>query len=316
MFAIAPYSIQLLDEQPVDLWKFSGANTLRQVLIEYYQNEMRSYTSIGVNRVFRVAQLLEGGNIVVAGKYETGEHGFRSSLYDVSTKKISHNKKSTEADMLPFPFLFVLPKSDQPVRRQNGMLLLARHKTYGIRTITIPHLKAHIEARFPNFQFNVARIFPAALARSLLDKGTLKAITLVKYRMPNTLEDLLDAEDTAQLQQVEIVLKSKRNSGFLEKGKLMRLLEGKGDFRGLYGSVDFACNNVKLDIELGGRKRRVDIGRQRVSSDVEITDEVDIDPSGFPTLASWFEQADDLATSLHHAIDLEIKLMTSVKEFK
>ena len=316
MFSIAPYSIQLLDEerQPVDLWKFSGVNNLRQVLIEYFQDEMRTYKQISTNRVFRVAQLLEGESTTVAGKYETGEYGFKSNLYDVSAKKISHNKKTSEADMLPFPFLFVLPQSDLAVRRQNGMLLLARHKTFGVRTITIPHLKAYIEARFPGFQFNAARIFPAAQARSLLDKGILKGITLVKYRMPNALEDLLDQTDKAELQQVEIVFKSKRKSGFLGKSKLMGLLEGRGNYRGLYESPDFACDNVKLDIELGGRKRRIDIGRQRVSSNVEITDDVEVDLSGFPTLQSWFDQADDLAMSLHSSMGVEITLQTSVKK--
>lgn len=318
MFSIAPYSIQILDEdhQAVDLWKFNNSNNLRQVLIDYYLNETSTYTEISRNSLFRVAKLLKANSISVAGQYETGEHGFKSTLYDVAKKKVSHLKTKTEADMLPFQFLFILPKSDLKASRKTGILLLARHKIFGIRTITIPHLKAHIEARFPQHQFIINRIYPAALAKSILEMGKLKSIRLIKYRMPNALEDLLDADDLSQMQEIEIVVKAKNKSSFFSKETFMNLLEGRGNYRQVYSSIDLACDNIKLDVEIGGRTRRINIGKRLVSSDVDITEDVEVDESGFPTLKSWFEQADQLGISLLENMNIKAEINTSTDDYQ
>ncbi len=120
MFAIAPYVIELLDEQmkQVDLWSFNKNNNLRQVLIDYYQNELNTYREMGGKRLFRVSKLFTATNISVAGTYETGEHGLRSTIYDVTQRAISHEKGTNEADMLPFMFSFILPNSDQINKRK------------------------------------------------------------------------------------------------------------------------------------------------------------------------------------------------------
>ena len=88
MFAIAPYAIDLLDEQQqqVDLWNFYNNNNLHQVLIDYYRGELGTYCSLGRNRLFRVAKIFTASGISVAGKYETGEHGLESTIYDVENK--------------------------------------------------------------------------------------------------------------------------------------------------------------------------------------------------------------------------------------
>lgn len=317
MFSIAPYAVELLDEghQAVDLWNFSHKQTLRDVLFEYYSHELTNYTPISSNRLFRVAKLFESSSISVAGQYETGEYGFKSTIYDTRAKRISHQKKTTEADMLPFFFSFILPKHDLQIQRKRGMLLLSRHKTYGVRTITIPHLKAYIEHRFPGHQFNVKRIVPAALARTLLDKGTLKAIRLIKYKIPSSLEDFLDQDDRKQIQDIEIVIKAKRKSHFFSKERFMKLLEGEGQFRSLYISEDLACDNVKLDVEVGGHVKRINVGKQRVTSNIDVTDDIEIDSSGHPTLQSWFDQADSLAMSLFDSMNVDIDIKTSIANY-
>ena len=130
MFAIAPYAIELLDEQheQVDLWSFNNNNNLREVLIGYYLQELDTYQTMGRNRLFRVSEMFTATNISVAGKYETGEHGLRSTIYDVEQRAVSHEKGTSEADMLPFMFSFVLPNSDQISKRKKGILLLSRTK--------------------------------------------------------------------------------------------------------------------------------------------------------------------------------------------
>ena len=315
MFAIAPYAIDLLDEQQqqVDLWNFYNNNNLHQVLIDYYRGELGTYCSLGRNRLFRVAKIFKASGISVAGKYETGEHGLESTIYDVENRAVSHQKGTSEADMFPFYFSFVLPNSDQLSKRKKGLLLLSRTKAYGIRTITIPHLKKHIEARFPGYSFNIKRVFPAALAQTLLSQGTLKAIRLIKYQVPSSLEDFLDRDDRASVQTVEIVLKARKNSSFFSKERFLQLLSGNGSFRALYESADMACDNVKLDVEIGGKLRRINVGKQLVSSNIEITDEIEVDATGFPSKESWFKKADEIASSLLETMDIAVEFVTSVE---
>ncbi|KAL0630240.1 hypothetical protein Q9L58_010913, partial [Maublancomyces gigas] len=124
--------------------------------------------------------------------------------------------------------------------------------------------------------------------------------------MPSALEDLLDSEDKPQFQNLEIVIKSKRKGGFQLKEKFMQILEGNGGFRSVYESIDLACDNIKLDVEIGGRLRRINLGKQQVSSDVDISDDVDVDESGFPTLQSWYDQADELSHDLFNAMGVDV----------
>lgn len=318
MFAIAPYSIELLDEQrkQVDLWKFNNNDNLRQVLIDYYVQELNTYRTMGSKRLFRVSEIFTATDISVAGKYETGEHGLRSTIYDIEQRAISHEKGISEADMIPFMFSFILPNSDQLSKRKKAILLLSRTKNFGIRSLTIPHLKTYIEARFSGYRFDIKRIVPAALARTLLDQGTLKAIHLIKHRVPNSLEDFLDQADSASIQTVEVVLKARTKSSFLSKLPFQKLLSGKGTFRELYESADMACDNVKLVVEIGGKLRRIDIGRQRVSSNIDVTDDVDVDDTGFPSIESWFAKADEIGISLFETMDVTIDLQTSVHSLR
>ncbi len=318
MFAIAPYVIEILDEQleQVDLWNFNNNNNLRQVLFDYYQQELNTYKVLGKNRLFRVAEMFAATNISVAGKYETGEHGLSSTIYDVAQSAIFHEKRKSEADMLPFFFSFVLPNSDLVPKRKKGILLLSRTKNFGIRTLTIPHLKNYIETRFPGYHFNIRKIFPTALAHTLLNQGTLKAIRLIKYQIPSSLEDFLDQDDQASVQTVEVVLKAKRNGSFLSKERFAQILSGTGTYRDLYESTDMACDNVKLDVEIGGKLRRIDIGKQRVSSNIDVTDEINVDDTGFPSVESWFAKADEIAVSLLGTMDVTVDLQTSVLSLK
>lgn len=131
MFAIAPYAIELLDEQmeQVDLWNFNKNNNLRQVLIDYYLQELNTYRALKGNRLFRVSEMYAATNISVAGKYETGEHGLRSTIYDIEQKAISHEKGTSEADMLPFMFSFILSTSDQVIKQKRASYYCPEPKT-------------------------------------------------------------------------------------------------------------------------------------------------------------------------------------------
>ena len=130
--------------------------------------------------------------------------------------------------------------------------------------------------------------------------------------MPNSLEDFLDQEDRANFQTVEVVLKAKKKGGFFSKERFQQLLSGTGTFRALYESADMACDNIKLDIEIGGKRRRIDIGKQRVSSNIDVTDEIDTDDTGFPSVESWFAKADEIAASLLETLGITVDLKTAV----
>lgn len=315
MFSIAPYSVTLVDErqQQTDLWSLPGKKNLHAVLLDYYTKELKTYTPMGGNKLFRAAGLFRGSPTTVAGLYETGEHGTESPLYDVKQKRISHRKQRTEADMLPFYFLFVLPKSDVTARRQRGILLLGRHKNFGVRTITIPHLKHYVEGNFPGLSLQIQRIVPATLAHSLAEQGALKAIRLQKSRFPTTLEGLLTEEDKKNFQSIEIVVKAKRKGAFPSISRFAELLSGRGSMQSFYVSDDLQCDNIKLDVEVGGRMRRIDIGRQRVMSNVDITDDIEIDATGHPTAESWYAYADSLASSLLSTPSIPTAVKTSTE---
>jgi len=299
MFALAPYLIEIKDDkkQPQDLWKFYSKETLHSVLLDYYRSNLRNYqASLGRDkRMFMVASLYAGTPTSVCGSYQTGQYGFESDIYNTTQKKVAHKRKIDEADMMPFNFSFYLPRSTSAGQRTRGLLLLSRFNTLGVRQLTIPHLRDYFAKRFPLFKLEVSRVVPKIVLEAILSQGSLKTIRLIKKSLPSDIADALSEADREKVQDIELVIHSKRRSYFSDVDWLLRAIENNTPPSEIITIPSFEHDNIKLEVQMDGSTRTVDLGNTaKLSSNIEITNIVP-GPNGHPKIFDWLREADSLA---------------------
>ena len=299
MFALAPYLVEIKDEkkQTQDLWKFYLNENLHSVLLNYYKSNLGTYQpSIGKDkRMFMVAAMHNGTSTSVCGTYQTGQFGFESDIYNTTRKKVAHKRQVDEADMMPFNFSFYMPRTTSAGQRKRGLLLLSRFNTLGVRGLTIPHLRQYFSNRFPTFTLEVSRVVPKIVLETILSQGSLKTIRLIKKSLPSDIADALSESDRESVQDVELVIHSKRRSYFSDVDWLLRAIEGNTRPSEIITIPSFEHDNIKLEIEMDGRIRTVDLGNTaKLSSNIEIAN-ITPGPNGHPMLDDWLREADHLA---------------------
>lgn len=301
MFAIAPYLVEVRDsaKQPQDLWDFFHKDTLHDVLMEYYKQNLNKYQASTANpqRMFMVSNVCTGTSTSLAGVYKTGQFGFESQIYSINAKKITHNRQTDEADMMPFYFSFYMPKNTTAGQRARGLLLLGRFHALGVRHITIPHLQQHFKQKFNDLSLNIERVVPKVVIESLLKDGTLKAIRLIKNNLPKDIADVFSQNDRDQIQEIEMVIRSKRKSHFQDVNWILNAFQSNAPASQIITVPSFPHDNVKLEVQIDGRKRTVNIGKPgNLSSNIELDLQPDAD--GHPKLSEWLASADDLAANI------------------
>lgn len=302
MFALAPYLVEIKDDkkQTQDLWKFNSSETLHTVLLDYYRTNLSTYhSSLGKEkRMFMVAAMYTGTPTSVCGTYQTGQFGYESDIYNTTYNKVAHKRKVDEADMMPFNFSFYLPRNTSAGQRKRGLLLLSRFNTLGVRGLTIPHLRHYFSNRFPSFTLEVSRVVPKVVLETILSQGSLKTIRLIKKSLPSDIADALSESDRERVQDVELVIHSKRRSCFSNLDWLMRVIDGKARPSEIVTIPSFEHDNIKLEIEIDGRIRTVDLGNTaKLSSNIEIAN-IMAGLNGHPNLDDWLREADELASGI------------------
>lgn len=301
MFAIAPYLVEVKDgnKQSQDLWNFFHKNSLHEVLNSYYKDNFKKYQP-SVNdpkRMFMVSRLFKSTDRSVSGIYQTGQFGYESEIYSTKKKKVTHKREKDEADMVQFYFSFYFNKDPNVAQRERGLLLLGRFNTLGVRHITIPHLQQHFSQRFNGFSLKVERVVPKTVMENLLKHGSLKNIRLIKKCIPKDIADVLSMHDRDQVQDIELIIRSKRKSCFDDVNWALNAIANNGRPTQILTIPSFAHDNVKLDIMLDGRKRTLNIGRPgSISSNMEL----DLQPGadGHPVAAEWLKEADEIAKNI------------------
>jgi hypothetical protein len=248
--------------------------------------------------MFLVSKMHKGTSTSVSGIYQTGEFGFESDIYSTNRKAISHRRQTDEADMLPFNFSFYLPKDTTTAQRKRGLLLLGRFNQHGIRQLTIPHLQVSFKNTFQDLSLSIERVVPRVVMETLLERGSLKTIRLVKKQLPRDLADIFSDSDKDKVADFEIVIKSKRRSSFSDIDWLMRAVENRQHPSQIITMPAMQPDNIKLEIIVDGRSRVVDLGNPgKLSSNIEL-DSISPDRNGHPKTADWLKEADQLASSI------------------
>lgn len=312
MFSLAPYRLtikSLTDGKSFPLWNEKGEG-FSTWLHQYLNGMLGKIEPRPEKRIVRVSKICANADCTfICGLLQTGKYGYRAELVDTSNSQLSHERSIAEAEMIPFFFSLAVP-----LQSDWGVLNLQKFQNLGIFEFLIPNLQADFNKKFPGLKLDVDRLVPETLAKAILKDAEVKALRFISYKMPKAVEDALgeyNYED--HVNTTEIVVKAKRRGSLPKIDGFIDVLNGTKNLSQIVTMPDWDYNSVKLELEVGGRRRTIDIGKPyKINPTVDITEDVKEGPDGHPVWSDVMtvsaELAENYLASQYPKIGVDTKL--------
>jgi len=238
---------------------------------------------------------------ITFGIVETGEYGYESNLVNVDNEQITHTRQINEAEMLPFFFSIIVPRN-----ANEALVCLQRLGQRGIKTVFSTAFQNFFIERHPNFRIQFNEIIPDIILDNLINHGIIKKIHLVKFGIPDNIEDVFDQQQREIGINTELVLSAGRRGRLNLIPRFVDVVQHQRMTTNFIEVQGFNYDNVKLDFELFGKKRIVDLSDlENLSAYYDISREVQIGHNGHPVYDSIKNIASERLSELMRAIGIE-----------
>jgi hypothetical protein len=237
---------------------------------------------------------------VIEGVIEYGEYGSESAIKDTVNHVVVHKKEVTHADMQRFYFLFSLPE-----QRTKGIMLLQKSGNIGIATQLKGALLASMEAVFPSHSVKFAPLSTQQIFNRYMDRGDLREIRFIKFRLPKSIEDAYAAGHEEIRGTYEMVIRLRNAHGMPFGGKVKALFAGRGSLNEIIdlGEDRFDADNIKFEMSVGGKRRTVSMRDPRdMRAEYDVSDQVKSGRDGNPMFESLSEVANGLLADLEREL--------------
>lgn len=238
----------------------------------------------------------------LTGLIEGGEFGVSSQLQDVQTLAITHNRGVNEVENFPLYFLIWIPQEGR-----RGIVILQKSGTHGIKTPLFDALKQRFENEHDGLRLILNTLTYGKLVQQYLDEGRVTEIRLIQYESPDDITALYANRNEA-LSEVytEYIIHAKSQKHIRIRDRIRDVLEGRREPANLVEIVGIDPQKVKLNIDFNGKRRTVDIlDVNRVSPQLDITEEVAMAADGNPSFASIDTLARELLADLQEQLEGE-----------
>ena len=300
---LVPYSVRIRDKEEHDYCQLDSLPTspsdFFQILHTYLQDR-RTQKSIDSDRksVIKVDRLESSPSLLsIDGLFKSGTYGFAAELEDLQTG-IVRSRSVNDCEYLPIYFNFQL-KSGQ----NEAILLLQKFGIFGVKTSLLADLSAYIKDIDPNLSLEINPLVSDSHIQELMG-GAIKKIRYLKYSVPDDVADDIEELDNLENDaEMEMVIKAKRDR-FLGIPSWMReLFEGRTATSDIVEINGIEYDNVKVEIDLGRKKRTLNLGDiRKLRMNIDITENVQMGADGHPTFDSIREQAEDIIPDLQNAL--------------
>lgn len=316
MFAIAPYIFYVVDDKDTrqDLSSINGVKFL-EILKQYFSGIInrqiimpQTAGAVGVGKTFVFQKSYKGSSGSFAGLYKTGEYGFETEIYSFSRKKVSHQRKVDEADMMPFNFCFYMAQSKIKADRFNGLLLLSRFNNYGIKDIVSPDLIDFFAKANPGLNLKIERYVPEKLVSKFVQSAHVTKIRLIRRGLPADLAGVLSQKDQAKVQSLECIIRPQRKTWFSDIDWALNQLDKttKFDPKATFTLGEFTPDRVKLEMVSNGLKRTFDMGNLgKISSNI-LLENVTVGRDGYVANKDWLREFDKLADEIFQSWSVSV----------
>lgn len=235
---------------------------------------------------------------ILSGIIETGEYGYEAELYNIGKDKVTYRRQTDDAELLPFYFLFYLPKNVS-----KGIVILQRFQQFGMKEILKKDLEQIFKSGNPNYIISINPLVPEKLIEEFM-KGKVKKIRFIRYGFPDDIADAYDNFDNNENPgMTELVIKAKRGHALPFIDKIKELIEKNQDPKHLIEIHNFDYDDIKVEIDLNGNKRTIHLAELgNIRPYYDISDKIVKDKDGHPT----FESIDSVAYDLFDDIKSDL----------
>lgn len=287
-------------EQLVD-FEESGHDLLD--VLERYLNQLGVGLAVdeGNMTALRVRPPLNRNGRVLTGLIESGDFGIASQLRSVITGLVTYDRPIEDAENFPLYFLVWIPEEGK-----RGILILQKLGIHGIKTPLLSELKRRFETEFDSLRLVLNKLTYDRIVRNYLDNGRVTEIRLIQYEAPDDIRALyVNREEALREVYVEYIVHAKSRKHIRITDRIRAVLEGRRGANNLVEIAGFEPHKTKLNIEINGKRRTIDMGQTgALSLDFDISDEVDIDAqSNLPTFDSTDRIANELLGELQQQLE-------------
>jgi hypothetical protein len=300
LFSLAAYSVKAYNPNDRDYETLSDLDGEGTDVFDFVHDVLsgikaQTLDQKELQQAFSVPKL-DKKDRTLSGMVETGQYGYESDFINVKTGKNVFKRKKEDAEMLPFYFYFGIPEGVEA-----GILILQRTSNFGIRKVLHWVLNIAFEEKHPEYKLR----FRPLVAETEVDRfitGKIQQIHFIRKSIPADLADAYDKGHGEVRGTVELVMRASKMSVLPMNGLLTRIFKRRGGNVGGVFELDddeFAYDNVKAEVKLGRATRTINAAHPgRIRSYYDVSDAVEIGPSGLPRYNSIQEQADKLAAQL------------------
>lgn len=185
---------------------------------------------------------------------QSGNYGSSSAIRDKDTNQVKYIKNPQDADEHSFVLFFVIPKDNERVVAQKGMLFFQNLGSYGVKTITTNYMRDYFRDNY-NMSLICATISPELFINKLMDQYKLSKVQLVKNHKSSDSADNLSLGYGVETRELAN-LSFKRNKLHTIKNNILRFVNGKTnlfEFEGQY------YDNAKFIVKIGDSQRTINL---------------------------------------------------------
>ena len=227
----------------------------------------------------------------ISGIIESGEFGTEENIIDSNTGQLKYRKKSIDAQMIPFFFMFNIPENSP-----YGYMVIERIGNIGIFSTLTKSIQKFLA---PLIQDNVVLKIEPFFIQEVMDRN-LNVISEAKKVIIKGVrnKDLGIAKITDNLItddiQADIVYKAPRN-GSIQIRSLLDKLKPSKNKKDLYTFPNIEYADIAFELKLGGKTKTISIGNiNNLGTNLEITESITIGSNGYPTYESILQEAQKL----------------------
>jgi hypothetical protein len=299
LISLAAYNIRVWNTSDKDFEVLSDFDAEGSDLLEFLDSILQKIKSDTLDQeelqqAMSVARLDKHPR-ALAGSIETGEYGRESNIINVETKRTVYRRKKEDAEMWPFYFLIEIPEGTE-----DGLLILQRTATYGIRKVLHWVLNTAFTEQHPELRL---RLLPLVNQEELdrFVKGKVQNLSFIRKSIPPDIADSYDRGHEEVRGSTELVIRATKGSALPMNNWLSNIFKTKqpAGVLALDDDQEFAYDNVKARVKVGYSSRTLNVANPiRLRSYYDVTDAVKMGAGGHPTYASMHAEAQKLAIKL------------------
>ena len=207
---------------------------------------------------------------VFCAKIHSGDYGSSSEIINSDTKEIKYKKSVNDIDVKPFFIFIVIPKDNDKIKAQKGMLIFQNIGPYGIKTITTAKMQDYFSNNFGiSIQCNC--IAPKLFIEKVLKKNKLNKICLIKNYKSND-----KADNLSKGYGTEVRVLSNLDLSENQFEKLMESIKyASGGKNNLFEFEHISYHNAKIQVNIGEHVKTINVHNiDRLSIIEEIPDDI------------------------------------------